>query len=363
MSLRAKDKLQPRVALSLSSCHATTLPTQRFLKGLKPLTAQKTFKFIAMDLYDEVIEVKNGREIDSPTETSSRQSLNGRGAISRELSNDLTDDNTMGEAMGGFARGKSFREIHSRSISPDSSESISRDQESKDGKRSSTTPPEPFNAKAYESVDAPSDIKELMQYISRYTPQRIPIEYRLRVFIPDYIPAVGDIDAFLKISPPEPITKGTESALDKFTKSLGLQVLDEPCGQQSDEVLLQMKLRSIFPKALETPSAIAKSPKDVERWISEIQALHVGQPTQNAMQFRQMPDIDQLMSEWPESVEKMLDSIGFPTASLDCPLSTYTAIVAGLFDIPINNRASQMDYIAALYTLFNLYIAVKGDVN
>lgn len=324
-----------------------------------------------MDLYDEVIEVKNGREIDSPLETSSRQSLTGAGATSRELSNEMADDHGFGDTAGAFPRGKSFRELHSqsrshsRSISPDTSESISRDHDAmpKGKIRGDTGPVEPFDAKAYENIDAPAEVKELMQYISRYTPQRVPIEYRLKVFIPDYIPAVGDIDAFLKIEPPEPITKGTESSLDKFVKSLGLQVLDEPCGQQSDEVLLQMKLRSIFPKALETPSAVAKSPKDVERWISEIQALHIGQPNQNAMQFRQMPDIDTLMSEWPESVEKILDTIGFPTASLDCPLSTYTSVVTGLFDIPINNRDGHMDYVAALYTLFNLYIAVKGDVN
>lgn len=319
-----------------------------------------------MELYDEVIEVKNGREIESPVETSSRQSITGPGATSRELSNEIADERDFNDSAGAFPRGKSFRELHSqsRSISPDTSES-SRDHESmtKTQKRRDTGPVEPFDAKAYETIDAPTEVKELMQYISRYTPQRVPIEYRLRVFIPDYIPAVGDIDAFLKIEPPETITQGMEASLDKFAKSLGLQVLDEPCGQQSDEVLLQMKLRSIFPKALETPSAIAKSPKDVERWISEIQALHIGQPNQNAMQFRQMPDIDTLMSEWPESVEKMLDSIGFPTASLDCPLSTYTSIVTGLFDIPINNRDSHMDYVAALYTLFNLYVAVKGDLN
>lgn len=317
-----------------------------------------------MDLYDEVIEVRNGREIESPAESVSQQSLNGRGVLSRDVSHDIHEETSFTEAAaGGFPRGKSFRELHSRSISPDTSESISRDHEIKGKKQGEATTNEPYDPKAYEDVDAPAEIKELMQFISRYTPQRVPIEYKLKVFIPDYIPAVGDIDAFLKIIAPNPITKGSEDSLEKFTKSLGLQVLDEPCGTQSDEILLQMKLRSIFPKALETPSAIAKSPKDVERWISEIHALHIGQPTQNAMQFKKMPDIDTLMSEWPEGVEKMLDTIGFPPASLDCPLPTYTGIVAGLFDIPINYRESQMDYIAALYTLFNLYIAVKGDVN
>ena len=33
----------------------------------------------------------------------------------------------------------------------------------------------------------------------RYTPQSIELDHKLRPFIPDYIPAVGDIDAFLKV--------------------------------------------------------------------------------------------------------------------------------------------------------------------
>lgn len=34
---------------------------------------------------------------------------------------------------------------------------------------------------------------------SRYTPKTIEIEHKLQPFIPDFIPAVGDIDAFLKV--------------------------------------------------------------------------------------------------------------------------------------------------------------------
>ena len=34
---------------------------------------------------------------------------------------------------------------------------------------------------------------------SRYTPQSIELENKLKPFIPDFIPAVGDIDAFVKV--------------------------------------------------------------------------------------------------------------------------------------------------------------------
>lgn len=39
-----------------------------------------------------------------------------------------------------------------------------------------------------------------MSFLFRYTPQTIELDHKLKPFIPDFIPAVGDIDAFLKVS-------------------------------------------------------------------------------------------------------------------------------------------------------------------
>lgn len=36
-------------------------------------------------------------------------------------------------------------------------------------------------------------------FLPRYAPKTIEIEHKLQPFIPDFIPAVGDIDAFLKV--------------------------------------------------------------------------------------------------------------------------------------------------------------------
>ena len=43
----------------------------------------------------------------------------------------------------------------------------------------------------------------MFQFIGAYEAQIIEIEPYLRPFIPDYIPAVGDIDAFIKIPRPD----------------------------------------------------------------------------------------------------------------------------------------------------------------
>lgn len=48
---------------------------------------------------------------------------------------------------------------------------------------------------AGQSVAAPT----VLLFFPRYTPKPIEIEYKLQPFIPDFIPAVGDIDAFLKV--------------------------------------------------------------------------------------------------------------------------------------------------------------------
>uniref|UniRef100_A0A182YIF9 Intraflagellar transport protein 46 homolog n=1 Tax=Anopheles stephensi TaxID=30069 RepID=A0A182YIF9_ANOST len=217
-----------------------------------------------------------------------------------------------------------------------------------------------FNPKLYENIDAPAEVQELFQYISRYTPQRIAIDFKLKIFIPEFIPAVGDIDAFLKVCPPGPVSEKKSKKLNGHIQNLGLMILDEPCGDQSDSVLLQMKLRSIFTKPIETPSAIVRSARDIDRWITEIQALRASQSIQSVNAHKQpVVNIDSLMSEWPEEMERMLDAVGFPSAKLDCSLASYIKIICNMFDIPLPAGERQADYIYALYNLFNLFLAIK----
>ena len=74
------------------------------------------------------------------------------------------------------------------------------------------------------------DVKELFDYIVRYVPQKIELDYKLKPFIPDFIPAVGDIDAFIKVESNNPL-------------ELGLTVLDEPSAKQSDPSIMELQLR------------------------------------------------------------------------------------------------------------------------
>ena len=56
-----------------------------------------------------------------------------------------------------------------------------------------------YDPAEFEHLAVSSELKELFQHIERYTPETVVLETKLRPFVPEYIPAIGDIDAFLKV--------------------------------------------------------------------------------------------------------------------------------------------------------------------
>lgn len=84
------------------------------------------------------------------------------------------------------------------------SDNNSEEEEDDDDEDVAAPPPEGmYDPSDYEYLNVSSEIKEIFNYIVRYTPQTIEIETRFKPFIPEYIPAVGDIDAFLKVNRPD----------------------------------------------------------------------------------------------------------------------------------------------------------------
>ena len=63
-------------------------------------------------------------------------------------------------------------------------------------------------------------MRDLFGYITKHRAQTIILDYKLKPFIPDYIPAVGDIDAFLKVEAPSYLYK--LSSDNKCKKETGL---------------------------------------------------------------------------------------------------------------------------------------------
>ena len=56
-----------------------------------------------------------------------------------------------------------------------------------------------YDPAEFDHLPVANDLKELFQHIRRYTPQNIELDLKLKPFIPEYIPAIGDIDAFIKV--------------------------------------------------------------------------------------------------------------------------------------------------------------------
>ena len=56
-----------------------------------------------------------------------------------------------------------------------------------------------YDPREFDHLSVDSDVSNLFLYIQKYQAQSIILDYKLKPFIPDFIPAVGDIDAFLKV--------------------------------------------------------------------------------------------------------------------------------------------------------------------
>ncbi|XP_015742879.1 intraflagellar transport protein 46 homolog [Python bivittatus] len=180
----------------------------------------------------------------------------------------------------------------------------------------------------------------------------IDLEHKLKPFIPDFIPAVGDIDAFLKVPRP-----------DGNPDTLGLLVLDEPSTKQSDPTVLSLWLtenskqhnvaQQVKVKSLENAE---KNPKAVDSWIESISELHRCKPPATVHYARLMPDIDTLMQEWSPEFEELLGKVSLPTADLSCSLAEYTDMICAILDIPVYKG-----HIQPLHTLFSLYSEFKNS--
>lgn len=216
-------------------------------------------------------------------------------------------------------------------------------------------PPEGiYDPGEFEDLNVGAEIKELFSDILRYTPQAIDLETRFKPFIPEFIPAVGDIDAFIKVPRP-----------DAASEKVGLSVLDEPAARQSDPSVLDLQLRAISKRSSgkqavvkKVDSNTEKSAKSIDKWIKDISDLHRSKPPPSVHYSKPMPDIDSLMQEWPGPIEEILHETGMPTADYDCDTASYVDIICALLDIPVHKSRIQ-----SLHVFFSLYSAFKHSAH
>ena len=56
-----------------------------------------------------------------------------------------------------------------------------------------------YNPDDYEELPVSQELQDVFQYILQYKPEIPQLETPLKPFIPDFIPAIGDIDEFIKV--------------------------------------------------------------------------------------------------------------------------------------------------------------------
>ncbi|CAJ1048385.1 intraflagellar transport protein 46 homolog [Xyrichtys novacula] len=316
--------------------------------------------------YDESLEVNDPEDVTSVyspapsghTQSESRRSRRGRGLMSANSNADQSEDDHK-PLKGGEAAGREPRvspqqeeeEEEEEEEESDEEEDDSEDDEDDDDDASGA-PEGAYDPADYANLPVSSDIKELFKYITRYTPQTVELEHSLKPFIPDFIPAVGDIDAFLKVPRPD----GKED-------SLGLLVLDEPSVKQSEPTVLSLWLSEESKqhgapemKKVTSVASPQSNPRLVDGWVDSISALHRSKPPASVQYGRAMPDIDSLMQEWPAELEELLGRLTLPPARLQCGAAQYADIICGLLDIPVHGSRIQ-----SLHLLFSLYLEFRDS--
>jgi intraflagellar transport protein 46 len=195
-----------------------------------------------------------------------------------------------------------------------------------------------------------SEVKDLFEYIQRYKPQKIDLDTKIKPFIPEYIPCVGEVDAFLKMAKPD----GTK-------EDLGISMLDEPSLNHEDKTVLEMryiqdkKVASGPIMNVESIEHADKKPKEISRWITSMADLHKTRPPPTVNYTKQMPEWDYLMQEWSPGMEQTLKEIPFPGPEIDMHAADYARLVCTMVDIPCHKLANNKSVVESLHVLFTLF--------
>ncbi|EGR28165.1 hypothetical protein IMG5_181870 [Ichthyophthirius multifiliis] len=214
-----------------------------------------------------------------------------------------------------------------------------------------------YNPSDYAHLDVNNEIKELFKYVQRYQPINMQLQSKLRPFIPEYYPAVGEVDAFLKMARP-----------DQQEEQLGLHILDEPALNQSNRPVIDLMYKELVKKKKDDKSITIhsienaeKNPKEIQLWINNVAQIRKKKQPPSVSYTKQMPDIDTLMQVWPQEIEDALSNFKIPSEELDLNLMDYSKLACAILDIPVHNTSNNTNVIESLHVLFTLYSEFKAN--
>lgn len=214
-------------------------------------------------------------------------------------------------------------------------------------------PESPAGQRLDDLADA-SGMASLFALITKFEPEPVELNVHWKPFIPDLVPAIGAIDAFIKIPRPD-------GELD----DLGLVIVDEPSIAQSNPQILRMELRDqygISSPANEGDAYIGmiedpqKGRKALDSWLESIEEIHRKKPPPVMMYSRPMPEMEDLMEPFSPKFEETLSALVLPSCEIDLSFEDYARVVCALLDIPVGSNI-----VESLHHLFSLYVSFSGN--
>uniref|UniRef100_G3N834 Intraflagellar transport protein 46 homolog n=1 Tax=Gasterosteus aculeatus aculeatus TaxID=481459 RepID=G3N834_GASAC len=267
--------------------------------------------------YDESLEVLDPEEVPSvhsPTQVTRSGIRRRRRGLMSTNSDEIDVDGAPQRANEPTGRQPVSPNEEEEEEDEDEEEDDSDEEDSDDDEEPGEAPEGVYDPADYANLPVSSEIKELFQYITRYSPQTVELDHSLKPFIPDFIPAVGDIDAFLKVPRPDGKADG-----------LGLLILDEPSVKQSDPTVMSL-------------------------WMSEESKQH------GATEVHNLSVCDERPQSGPRELEELLGRLQLPPARLQCSTAEYAEAVCAMLDIPVYGSRVQ-----SLHLLFSLYLEFRDS--
>lgn len=313
--------------------------------------------------YDEAIPVEtDDEEVSTPASSEAGGSPAGGGKAPAAQRNAAPAKAASGGSKGpgvvGSMSGSKGDDGGSDSGESSSSEATSSsgsgngEEDGEGRKAKSGLPANAYNPDDFKGMKVSAEVEELFQYITRYKPHTIELDTSLKPFIPELIPSIGEVDAFLKMPRPDGKPSG-----------LGTTRLDEPTLNPSDPSILDLQLRSLSknqdlqPMEVRSIENAEKCPKEIENWVKRIDDLNRSKPAPTVQYSRRMPDIEQLMQVWPAEFEEYLQTNPLPELSeLELELPEYIKLIASILDVPVYSQITE-----TLHVIFTLYSEFKSN--
>jgi intraflagellar transport protein 46 len=200
----------------------------------------------------------------------------------------------------------------------------------------------------------PLELNSLFKLISEFQPNSVDIPVHWKPFIPELIPAIGSIDAFIKVPRP-----------DAEFDELGLVIVDEPSITQSNPQILRMELREQYGLAapdnqcdayVGSIADVQRNPKALASWLDSLEEIHRNRPPPQVIYTSKMPELEGLMETWPEDMEEVLKAVVLPGCDMDLAFEEYSHVLCSLLEIPVRGNL-----IESLHCFFSLYSEFEGN--